>query len=164
MPVSQCRTFCLQHLQHASSICSKVPRVAVWGPLPYQGLSIHHLWTTEGVEHILAMLRHATCPTLTGQLIWTATEEMQLETGIISTSFLCYSHEAYGPLATHSWTAQTWRFLLELKVRRRILSTSLSLLAMKIPFSWNVFFAYGYRGRTDAFEHLLHTSTCMAPL
>ena len=51
----------------ASGICSKMPQPVVWGPLRYQGLGIHHLWTTtQGVEHLLAVLRHMTHPTLTG--------------------------------------------------------------------------------------------------
>ena len=44
----------------ASGICCKIPRDIVWGPLRYQGLGIHHLWTTQAVEHLLAILRHGT--------------------------------------------------------------------------------------------------------
>ena len=51
----------------ASGICSKMPQPVVWGPLRYQGLGIYHLWTTtQGVKHLLAVLRHMTHPTLTG--------------------------------------------------------------------------------------------------
>jgi hypothetical protein len=53
----------------ASGVVCSMPRAIVWGPTRYQGLGICHLWTTQGVEHLLAILRHATRPTLTGQLI-----------------------------------------------------------------------------------------------
>jgi hypothetical protein len=45
-----------------------IPRAVVWGPLRYQGLGIRHLYTTQGVEHLLAILRHGTRETITGQL------------------------------------------------------------------------------------------------
>ena len=44
-------------------------------------------------------------------------EEMQLEIGV-STSFLRYSYDAYGSLATRSWIAETWRFFLDSKIQR----------------------------------------------
>ena len=100
----------------APGICSKMPRPVVWGLLRYQGLGIHYLWTTQGVEHLLAVLGHATRPTLTGKLLQTTMEEMQLEIGV-STFFLRYSHDTYGSLATRSWSAETWRFLLDSKIK-----------------------------------------------
>ena len=81
----QCETIMRPFLNaglSASSICSKMPRPVIWGPLRYQGLGIHHLWMTQGVEHLLAMLRHASRQTLTGQLLWTTMEEVQLEIGV----------------------------------------------------------------------------------
>jgi hypothetical protein len=90
----------------ASGVVRLMPRAIVWGPTRYQGLGIRHLWTTQGVEHLLAILRHATCPTLTGQLIRTSMDDMQLEIGV-SASFLKYSYDYYGCLATRSWIAET---------------------------------------------------------
>ena len=78
----QCKTIMCPFLKaglSSSGVSSKMPRAVVWGPLHYQGIGIHHLWTTQGIEHLLAMLRHVTCQTLTGQLIRTTLEEMQLE-------------------------------------------------------------------------------------
>jgi hypothetical protein len=47
----------------ASGVVRSMPPAIVWGPTRYQGLGIRHLWTTQGVEHLLAILRHATRPT-----------------------------------------------------------------------------------------------------
>jgi hypothetical protein len=89
-----------------------MPRAVVWGPVRYQGLGIHHLYTTHGVEHIITILLHATRPTLTGKLLRTSNDEMQLETGL-SGSFLSYSHINYGSLVTRSWIGSTWQFISE---------------------------------------------------
>jgi hypothetical protein len=53
----------------ASGVVRTMPRAVVWGPVRYQGLGIRHIYTTQGIEHLLAMLRHATRPTLTGKLL-----------------------------------------------------------------------------------------------
>jgi hypothetical protein len=98
----------------ASGVCSKMQRAVVWGPLHCQGLGTHCLWTTQGVEHLLAMLQHPAHPTLTGQLLWTTMEEMQFKIGV-STSLLRCLHKACGPLVTRSWTAKTWQFLFDIK-------------------------------------------------
>jgi hypothetical protein len=51
----------------ASGVVRTMPRTVVWGPVCYQGLGIRHLYTTQGIGHLLAILRHATRPTLTGK-------------------------------------------------------------------------------------------------
>jgi hypothetical protein len=103
---------CCKH-HSASGVVKIMPRPVVWGQLRYQGLGVCHLWTTQRVEHILAILRHATRSTLTGQLHHTSMEEMQLEILGVSQSFLAYSYSDYGSLATRSWITSTWHFLLE---------------------------------------------------
>jgi hypothetical protein len=112
---AQCKTVMRPFLNaglSASGIARYMPRAVVWGPLRYQGLVIRHLYTTQGVEHLLALLRHGTCPTLTGQLLWTSLEELQLEIGL-PCSFLSYKYSTFRILATHSWLAATWQFLSE---------------------------------------------------
>jgi hypothetical protein len=66
--------------------------------------------TFQGVEHLLAILRHSTRKTLTGQLLRTSMKEMLLETGLPQ-SFLSYSFDDYGYIATRSWIASTWKLL-----------------------------------------------------
>jgi hypothetical protein len=72
---AQCETVMRPFLNagpSASGVACSMPRAVVWGPLRYQGLAICHLYTTQGVEHLLALLWHGTCPTLTGQLLHTS--------------------------------------------------------------------------------------------
>jgi hypothetical protein len=76
---AQCETVMRPFLSaclSASGVARSMPRAVVWGPLRYQGLDIRHLYTTQGVEHLLALLRHGTRPTLTGQLLRTYLEEL----------------------------------------------------------------------------------------
>jgi hypothetical protein len=93
-----------------------MPRAVVWGPVRYQGLGIRHLYTTQGIEHLLAILRHATRPTLTGKLLRTTIEEMHLEIGV-SESFLSYSFADYAVIATRSWISAIWKFLSESRIK-----------------------------------------------
>jgi hypothetical protein len=87
-------------------------KAVVWGPVQYQGLSICRLYTTQGVKHILTILRHATHPTLTGKLLRTSIEEIHFETGLPG-SFLSYSHIHYGSLVRRLWIGSTWQFITE---------------------------------------------------
>jgi hypothetical protein len=86
----------------ASGVVWSMPQAVVWGHVRYQGLGNRHLYTTQGIEHLLAILRHATHPTLTGKHIRATIEEMQLEIGV-SESFLSYSYPDYGAITTRSW-------------------------------------------------------------
>jgi hypothetical protein len=99
----------------ASGVAHTMPRAVVWGPMRYQGLGIRHLYTTQGVEHLLAILWHATHTTFSGQLLWMTIEEMRLEVGL-PRSFLSFSHAQYGSIATRSWIAVTWKFLSDSRI------------------------------------------------
>jgi hypothetical protein len=52
-----------------SGVVRTMPQAVVWGPVQYQGLGIRHLYTAQGVKHILTIFQHATHPTLTGKLL-----------------------------------------------------------------------------------------------
>ena len=71
---------------------------------------------------------------------------MQLEIGV-STSFLRYSHAAYGPLAPRSWIAETLRFLLESKIKVTDSFNKPKLACPEDSFLMERSFAYGYRGK-----------------
>jgi hypothetical protein len=129
----------------ASGVTSKMPRPVVWGPLRYQGLGIRHLWTTQGVEHLLAILRHGTQPSLTGRLLRTTLEDMQLETGL-SKSFLSYSYDDFGVLATRSWIKATWEFLSASRITVIDPFEKPSLACANDCFLMEKFFEHGYRG------------------
>jgi hypothetical protein len=118
----------------ASGVVRTMPRAVVWGPMRYQGLGICHLYTTQGVEHLLAILRHATHPTLSGQLLRTTIEEMQLEIGL-PRSFL-FTHKLSTdllPLDHGLWRRGS--FCPTLGSLCSILSQSLNLRLRQIVFS-----------------------------
>ena len=74
-----------------------------------------------------------------------------------STSFLRYLHDAYGPLATRSWIAETWRFLSESKIKVTDPFDKPKLACPENYFLMERFSAYGYRGK----ELTLLNSCCM---
>jgi hypothetical protein len=129
----------------ALGVVRTMPRAVVWGPMRYQGLGIRHLYTTQGVEHLLAILRHATHTTLSGKMLRTTIEEMQLEIGL-PRSFLSYSHAQYGPLATRSWIAATWKFLSDSRITVFDPFPKPELATPAVRFLMEGFFASGYRG------------------
>jgi hypothetical protein len=90
------------------------------------------------------MLWHATRPTLTGQLVGTSMEEMQLEIGV-PLSFLLCSCKACGCLATCSWLDATWRFLSGSKIKVTDPFDKVQLACPEDSFLMVRFFARGYR-------------------
>ena len=81
-------------------------------------------------------------------------EEMQSEIGV-STLFSRYSHEAYGPLATRSWIAKTWRLLSESKIKVMDPFDKPQLACPQDSFLMERFFVYGY-----CRKELMHLNTC----
>ena len=76
----------------------------------------------------------------------------------VSTSFVRYSHEAYGPLATRSWIAETWRFLLESKIKVMDPFDMPTLACPEDYFLMERFYAYSYRRKELL---LLNTAACI---
>jgi hypothetical protein len=106
---------------------------------------VRHLYTTQGVKHLLSILRHATRPTLTGKLIRTTIEEMQLEIGV-SEYFLSYSFADYGAIATRSWISATWKFLSESWIKVIDPFPKPQQASRMDRFLMEAFVACGYRG------------------
>jgi hypothetical protein len=129
----------------ASGVVWTMLRAVVWGPVRYQGLGIRHLYTTQGIEHLLAILRHATIPTLTGKLLQTTIEEMQLEIGV-SEFILSYSFADYGVIATRSWISATSKFLSESRIKVIDPFPKPQQASRTDRFLMEAFFACGYRG------------------
>jgi hypothetical protein len=151
-----CKTIMKPFLNAGLSVFGVVhtmPHAVVWGPLRYQGLGIRHLWTTQGVEHTLDILCHAMHPTLTGQLLRTTMEEMQLEIGV-SNSFLACSYEDYGCLATRS-SGATWQFLSKSKLTMKDTFAKPQLAYEDNCFLMERLFAHRYRG-----SKLKHLNSC----
>jgi hypothetical protein len=145
LPKAQCKKIMRPFINSglsASGVVRSIPRAVVWGPLRYQGLDIRHLYTTQGVEHLLAILRHGTRET---QLLCTTMEELQLEIGF-SNSFLSCSFEIYGPLATRSWVESTWKFLFESDIILVNPFTKPALACGNDSFLMEKYVEHGYRG------------------
>ena len=62
-------------------------------------------------------------------------------------SFLRYSYNAYGSLATPSWIAETWRFLSDSKIKVIDPFVKPQLACLDDSFLMERFYAYGYRGK-----------------
>jgi hypothetical protein len=145
---AQCKTIMRPFLNaglSASGVVRTIPRAIVWGPLRYQGLEIRHLFTTQGVEHLIAIMCHARHPSSTGKLLRVTMEEMQMETGL-SRSFFSYSYQVYGCLATRSWIAATWQFLLESSITLVDPFIKPALASALDKFLMESFAVVGYRG------------------
>jgi hypothetical protein len=138
----------------ASGVVKSMPRAVVWGPERYQGLGIRHLYTTQGVEHLLAILRHATRATLTGQLLRTSMDELQLELGL-QHSLFSYSYSDYGAIATKSWMTSTWQFLSESNITLIDPFSKPSLASSADCFLMERFSDHGYKG-----AELRHLNDC----
>jgi hypothetical protein len=79
------------------------------------------------------------------QLIRTNMDDMQLEISV-SASFLKYSYDYYGCLATRSWIAETWRFLSDSRITVVDPFPKPSLACSNDCFIMERFFRHGYRG------------------
>ena len=94
-----------------SGIQRLLPRALVHGSLAAQGLGIHHPHTTQLMEHLHAVLQHATHPTVTGCLLRSTMASHQLELGS-GTPFWDLDYQQWAPLATtDTWIANTWKDL-----------------------------------------------------
>jgi hypothetical protein len=154
---AQCETIMRPFLNaglSASGVVQSMPWAIMWGPLRYQGLDIKHLYTTQGVKHLLTLLRHATWPTLTGQLLRTSMEELQLELGV-GKSFFRYSYQEYGSIETCCWMSATWKFLAVSSITLVDPFPKPVLASATDSFLMERFVAHGYRG-----TELRHLNLC----
>lgn len=91
-------------------IAMAFPKLARFGPRRYHGLGIPHLWTTQGIEKIWAILRHGDDKTIPGYQLRCSLELHQLELGIPGQLF-SYCYKDIGHLATPSWITSLWEFI-----------------------------------------------------
>ena len=66
----------------AAGICRKINQDFVYGPKLYQGLGLNKPHVTKDISHIKIMFTHMNYKTITGQLLTTSYEYLQLETGL----------------------------------------------------------------------------------
>ena len=91
----------------AAGICRKMKHAFVYGPKLYQGLGLHHPYITQFISHIITTCTHMRKSTLTGHLLATSYEYLQLETGL-SEPFK-HSYQEIGKFTTSkSWLTNLW--------------------------------------------------------
>ena len=93
-------------------VSRSMARDLVYAPLKYQGLSINNLYTTQGLEHIMAILDHMWRNTETGKLMRISMEVMKIELGIRGSLFQ-QDYEVLGHLCEDTWIKHLWKFAFE---------------------------------------------------
>ena len=93
-------------------ICRTFPRALVHGPIKYMGLGINDLYTTQGLQHVRAVLDHCWRSTETGKLLRTSIEIGKVETGLRG-SLWSYDYSVYGHLCEDTWVKHLWQFMWE---------------------------------------------------
>ena len=95
-----------------AGICRNIPRSVLYGSLDHQGLGMHNLYTTMGLQQIQVLLDNKWKDTVTGQLIRTSLESFKLELGIQGALF-SKDYDLYSDIATDFWIKHSWHFVQE---------------------------------------------------
>ena len=66
----------------AAGAQSKYPRELVYGPRSVFGFGLDNLWTLQGVGKLQHLLDHAHTDSITGHLLRTTYQNLQIETGL----------------------------------------------------------------------------------
>jgi hypothetical protein len=84
LTLDQCKYFMAPILQGGlptSGIVRTLPHTLVYGTTRYQGLGLPSLYTEQGISHITKLLQHGAKDNITGQLLRSSLEALQLELG-----------------------------------------------------------------------------------
>ena len=93
-------------------VCRSMARSLVYAPLKYQGLDIHKLYTTQGIEHVTALLDHMWMETTTGKLLRNSIEYTKVELGLRGCIFN-QDYKLYGHLGVDTWIKHLWKFMYD---------------------------------------------------
>ena len=96
-----------------SQVQCNMPRAIVHGSLAVQGFDLHHLHSTQTIQHLQALMRHGTRTTVTSQLLQATMQGLQLELGFCQHLFGTLDFPSWNFLATHSWISNTWETIFE---------------------------------------------------
>jgi hypothetical protein len=99
-----------------SGIVRTLPHTLVYGTTRYQGLGLPSLYTEQGISHITKLLQHGAKDNITGQLLRSSLEALQLELGT-SAFPLELQHSSMGFLATPCWIVNSWKFMSNLDIK-----------------------------------------------
>ena len=129
----------------SSGIARTFPRTIVHAPLQFNGLALPHLYTEQGLSHILQILRHLHVQdSITGQLLRASLQQLQLEFGLPE-SFFTSDYQSYQHLATDCWLKHTWKFCDDYSITLKESAPILPLRRQHDQHLTSAFFAAGYR-------------------
>ena len=96
-------------------LSKKFPHAILYSPLKYGGRNFPNIYWEQGILHIDTLLSHASALTITGKLILSEIENLQLEVGelvpVLSLDFYKYSYRT-----TPCWAHSLWEFISKHKL------------------------------------------------
>ena len=99
-------------------ISSKYPRSLVYASDSFNGLGFFNIYNLMGAGHVEFLLHHYDSPSITGKLLCTSLQQLQLEMGLQNCVFT-YPFSQFKNSVTPSWMSHLWKYVSE---------TSISLL------------------------------------
>ena len=103
-------TIIKQGLLNQSRISTSIPNKTLYGPLKVGGLQLNHLYITQGLMHIVKLVRFLPSDTTTGRLLCTAMDMCIIEIGI-GRNIFTMSYIKFGCLLSDSWIKHIWQFV-----------------------------------------------------
>lgn len=94
--------------------CRSFPRDMLFAPLSFQGQGLPHPFVEQGIEGLRHFMTHASSGTMTGHLLRSSLEDLQVELGRTDPVFE-QSFADMGPLATDSRIKSLWEFTSKIK-------------------------------------------------
>ena len=96
-------------------ISSKYPRSLVYASDSFNGLGFFNLYNLMGAGHVEFLLRHYDSPSITGKLLRTSLQQLQLEMGLQNCVFT-YSFSQFKNSVTPSWMSHLWKYVSETNI------------------------------------------------
>ena len=122
---------------NAMQFSRKFPRDMVYGPKQAQGLGLKDPYIVQGLTWIKTLMHHGDRETVTGALLRSSLEHLQLELGS-GVPFFQDDYEIWSDLATNCWLKHVWKFLQEQALRVEhtvpVLKTQTTQDAFLMPF------------------------------
>ena len=119
-------------------------RKTLFGPGSHLGVGIHQVFTSQVIDHVEGILRHATQESLTGKLIRGSLEAAKVELGLPGPLFE-NNFKVVGHLVTDCWIKDTWRELEQEQILIKEHTPSLQLQRAHDQFIMVRFQAVGFR-------------------
>ena len=93
-----------------AGICINIPRSVLYGSLDHQGMGMHNLYTTMGLQQIQVLLDNTWNDMVIGQLFRTSLESFKLELGT-QCSLFSNDYDLYSDIAKYCWIKHLWHFV-----------------------------------------------------